>query len=161
MGHVLGGWEVAGIGYLNTGLHFTASASCFSQDKGGLGLCSATFSGARPDLVGDPQSGAPHTIDQWFNKSAFAFVPSGEIRPGNEQRGTIVGPPLARWDADLYKNTKINERFTLQFRTEAFNVLNHTNFNGFQSTRLGSGLFGKIGSARDPRIVQLALKLLF
>jgi hypothetical protein len=160
-GHMLGGWEVAGIGYLNTGLHFTASASCVSQDKGGLGLCSATFSGARPDLVGDPQSGAPHTINQWFNKAAFAFVPSGQVRPGNENRGTIVGPPLARWDADLYKNTKLNERFTLQFRAEAFNVLNHTNFNSFQSTRLGSSLFGKIGSTRDPRILQLALKLNF
>ena len=161
VGHMLGGWEVAGIGYLNTGLHYTASASCFSQDKGGLGLCSATFSVTRPDLVGDPQSGAPHTINQWFNKSAFAIVPSGQIRPGNEPRGTIVGPPLVRWDADLYKNTKLNERFTLQFRTEAFNVLNHTNFNSFQSTRLGLSSFGKIGSARDPRIMQLALKLLF
>jgi hypothetical protein len=161
VGHILGGWELAGIGYLNTGLHYTASASCFSQDKGGLGLCSATFSGARPDLIGDPQAGAPHTIDQWFNKSAFAFVPSGQIRPGNEHRGTIVGPPTARWDADLYKNTKLNERFTLQFRTEVFNVLNHTNFNSFQSTRLGSRLFSKIGSARDPRIMQLALKLYF
>lgn len=160
-GHALGGWEVAGIVYLNTGLHYTASASCFSQDKGGLGLCSATFSGARPDLVGDPQSGAPHTISQWFNKSAFAFVPAGQVRPGDERRGTIVGPPLVRWDADLYKNTKLNERFTLQFRAEAFNVLNHTNFNSFQSTRFGSSLFGRIGSARDPRILQLALKLNF
>jgi len=160
-GHLLGGWEVAGIGYLNTGLHYTASASCFSQDNAGLGLCSATFSGARPDLVGDPQSGAPHTVNQWFNKSAFAFVPKGEYRPGDEHRGTIVGPPLARWDADLYKNTKLNERLTVQFRAEASNVLNHTNFNSFQSTRFGSSLFGKIGSARDPRVLQLALKLYF
>jgi len=88
-------------------------------------------------------------------------VPSGQIRPGDEPRATIVGPSLARWDADLYKNTKINERFSLQFRTEVFNLLNHTNFNGFQSTRFGSSLFGKIGSARDPRIIQLALKLYF
>jgi len=160
-GHLLGGWELAGIAYLNTGLHYTASASCFSQDKGGLGLCSATFSGARPDLVGDPQSGAPHTISEWFNTSAFAFVPSSEVRPGDEPRGTIVGPPTARWDADLYKNTRLSERFSLQFRAEAFNVLNHTNFNSFLSTRLGSSLFGKIGSARDPRIMQLGLKLNF
>jgi len=161
VGHALGGWELSGIGYLYAGLHFTASASCFSQDKGGLGLCSATFSGARPDLVGNPQSGAPHTINKWFNTSAFGFVPSGQIRPGDEHRGTIVGPPTARWDADLFKNTRINERFTLQFRAEAFNVLNHTNFNSFLSTRLGSSLFGQIGSARDPRIMQLGLKLNF
>ena len=160
-GHVLGGWEVSGVGYLNTGLHYTASASCSSGDRGGLGLCSATFSGARPDLIGDPQAGAPHTISEWFNTAAFGFVPSGEIRPGDERRGTIEGPPTARWDADLFKSTNLTERFTLQFRAEAFNLLNHTNFNSFQSTRFGSSLFGKIGSARDPRIMQLALKLLF
>jgi hypothetical protein len=161
VGHVLGGWELSGIGYLNTGLHYSASASSFSQDHGGLGLNGNTFSGARPDLIGDPQSGAPHTIKQWFNTSAFAFVPAGQIRPGNEGRGTIVGPPMARWDANLYKNTNLTERLTLQFRAEAFNVLNHTNFNSFLSTRLGSSLFGQIGSSRDPRILQVALKLIF
>jgi hypothetical protein len=124
-------------------------------------LNGATFSGARPDIVGDPQQSAPHTINEWFNTSAFASVPKAEIRPGNEKRGTIVGPPTVRWDANLYKNTNLTERVSLQFRAEAFNVLNHTNFNTFQSTRLGSNLFGKIGSARDPGIMQLALKLIF
>jgi len=93
--------------------------------------------------------------------SAFAFVPSGEIRPGTEKRGTIVGPPTVRWDANLHKNTNLTERVSLQFRAEAFNVLNHTHFNTFGSTRLGSSLFGNINSARDPGIMQLALKLIF
>lgn len=161
LGHALGGWEVSGIGYLFTGLHYTATASSYSRDRGGLGLNGPTFSGARPDLVGDPQLGAPHTIAQWFNTKAFAFVPSGQIRPGNEKRGTIEGPPMVRWDANLYKNTNLTERVGLQFRAEAFNVLNHTNFNSFLSTRLGSSLFSQIGSARDPRVMQLALKLIF
>ena len=160
-GHVLGGWELSGIGYLYSGLHYTASASTFSQDPAGLGLNGNTFSGARPDLIGDPQQGAPHTIDRWFHTSAFAFVPAGEIRPGNEKRGTIEGPPMVRWDASLYKNTSLTERVSVQFRAEGFNVLNHTNLNTFLSTRFGSSLFGKIGTARDPRIMQLALKLIF
>jgi hypothetical protein len=161
VGHALGGWELSGIGYLFSGLHYSATASTFSQDPAGLGLNGNTFSGARPDLIADPQSGAPHKISQWFNTSAFAFVPSGEIRPGNEKRGTIVGPPMARWDASLYKNTNLTERVSLQFRAETFNVLNHTNFNSFLSTRFGSGLFGEIGSARDARVMQFALKLIF
>jgi hypothetical protein len=161
VGHVLGGWELSGIGYLYSGLHYTARASTFSQDHAGLGLNGNTFSGARPDLISSPQQGAPHTIDEWFNKAAFAFVPSTEIRPGNEKRGTIEGPPMVRWDANLYKNTNITERFSLQFRAEAFNVTNHTNYNTFLSTRFGSSLFGKIGSARDARVMQLALKLIF
>jgi hypothetical protein len=161
LGHAFGGWELSGIGYLYTGLHYTARASTFSQDKAGLGLNGATFSGARPDLIGNPQQGAPNTIDEWFNTNAFAFVPSNEIRPGNEKRGTIVGPPTVRWDADLFKNTNLTERLSLQFRAEAFNVTNHTNFDGFLSTRFGSSLFGKIAGARDARVMQLALKLLF
>jgi hypothetical protein len=68
---------------------------------------------------------------------------------------------MARWDANLYKNTNLTERVSLQFRAEAFNVLNHTNFNTFKSTRFGSGLFGEIASARDARVMQLALKLIF
>jgi hypothetical protein len=161
VGHLLGGWELSGIGYLYSGLHYTARASTFSQDPAGLGLNGSTFSGARPDLIGNPQAGAPHTISEWFNTSAFAFVPSGQLRPGDEKRGTIVGPPMVRWDANLYKNTRVTERLTLQFRAESFNVLNHTNFDTFLSTRFGSSLFGKIGSARDARVMQLALKLIF
>ena len=163
VGHVLGGWELSGIGYLNSGLHYTASASTFSQDHAGLGLNGATFSGARPDIIGNPQQGAPHTINQWINTSAFAFVPSTEIRPGNEHHGTIEGPPTVRWDANLYKNTNLTERLRLQFRAEAFNVTNHTNWGGFRSLRYSptNTLFGKIASAHDARVMQLSLKLIF
>jgi hypothetical protein len=159
VGHVLGGWEVSGIIYANSGQHLTASASL---DPAGLGLRDPnTFEGGRPDLVGDPNSNAPHTITQWFNTSAFATVPGGQIRVGNEPRGTIVGPGYFRWDASLFKNTKISERFGLQFRAEAFNVLNHTNFNNPSASITTPSLFGKITTARDARQMQLALKLLF
>lgn len=159
VGHVLGGWEVAGILYAYTGSHLTAS---LSRDPAGLGLRNPnTFEGGRPDIIGDPNLGAPHTLTRWFNPSAFAAVPAGQIRPGDEPRGTIVGPGYFRWDASLYKNTRISERFSLQFRAEAFNVLNHTNWNNPASTSLTSGVYNKITTARDPRQMQLALKLIF
>jgi hypothetical protein len=44
--------------------------------------------------------------------------------------------PVFRWDASLYKNTRITERVNVQFRAEAFNVLNHTNWNNPASTSL-------------------------
>jgi hypothetical protein len=158
VGHTLGGWQVSGIFYANTGAHLTASAS---RDPGGLGLRDPnTFEGGRPDLVGDPNSGAPHNLTEWFNTSAFALVPTGQIRVGNEPRGTIVGPGYFRWDTSLFKNIKFTERLNLQFRAEAFNVLNHTNFNA-PITSYTSSLFGQITTARDPRQLQLALKLLF
>ncbi len=163
-GHALGGWEVSGIGYLSTGRHYTATSYL---DPSGLGTFGFTYSGSRPDIVGDPQSGAPNNVDEWFNPNAFAQVPDGQIRPGNEPRGTIVGPSYARWDASLFKNTRISERFSLQFRAEGFNVLNHTNFgigspgSAFQSVRLGSTFFDKIANAYEARQLQLALKLIF
>lgn len=156
-GHALGGWEVSGIILANSGSHLTASAS---RDPAGLALRGNTYSGGRPDEVGDPNSNAPHTITEWFNTAAFALVPTGEIRPGDERRGTIIGPGYWRWDASLFKNFKLSERFGLQFRAESFNVLNHTNFNN-PTTSFTSSLFGKITTARDPRNIQLALKLTF
>jgi hypothetical protein len=157
VGHVLGGWELSGIVYLNSGHAFTASSGV---DRGGLGLAGNTFSGGRPDMNGSPNLNAPHTATKWFDTSVFSAVPSSQIRPGNEKRGTIVGPPTKRWDANLFKNSKLSERFTLQFRAEAFNVLNHTNFDTLRTTQT-SGTFGKVLTARDPRQLQLALKLLF
>jgi len=49
-------------------------------------------------------------------------VPTTEIRPGNEKRGTIVGPPSMRWDTNLYKNTNLTERVSLQFEAAAINA---------------------------------------
>ena len=159
VGHVLGGWEASGILYLTSGSHISPSDS---RDPAGLGVRDPnTFEGGRPDQNGDPNSGAPHTIADWFNKSVFTDVPAGEIRPGNAPRGSIVGPGYARWDASLFKNTKISERLGLQFRAEGFNVLNHTNFNNPASGNIHSSLYAKITSARDPRQIQLALKLIF
>jgi hypothetical protein len=94
-------------------------------------------------------AGGHHTMD--MGMMLKLLIPGVELA---EEAG-------ARWDANLYKNTNLTERLTLQFRAEAFNVLNHTNFNTFLSTRLGSSLFGQICSSRDPRIMQLALKLIF
>lgn len=158
VGHVLGGWEVSGIITAYSGRPFTAFD--FFEDPAGIGVLG--FSGAteRPDLVGSPQSGAPHTFTEWFNKSAFAEVPSGDIRPGNAPRGAIIGPGLQRWDISLFKNTKINERINTQFRAEAFNVFNHTNFDTV-GTSFGFSSFGRVTGVRDPRIMQLGLKLYF
>lgn len=75
---------------------------------------------------------------------------------------TVGGPSPNNWNLPYSQMYNLDfQQQSLQFRAEAFNGLNHTNFNTFQSTRLGSSLFGKIGSARDPPIMQLALKLIF
>ena len=176
-GHVLGGWELSGVVYLTSGRHYDPSMSSCDADFAGMGLCGNTWAGDRPDMISDPNVNAPHTVKEWFNTAAFVIpgctvsnprcTPTDPpIRPGDGHRGTIVGPPDYRWDASIFKNTKISERFTTQFRVEFFNALNHTNFaqgapvSGMSTSRT-SGLFGQILNARDPRNIQLALKLLF
>jgi len=157
-GHLLGGWEVSGIVYAFSGLPLTVTAS---RDPAGLGLRDPnSFAGGRPNLVGDPNVNAPHTVSQWFNTSAFAFVPTGSNLPGNAPRGTVIGPGDQRWDLSLFKNIRMTESTKLQFRAEAINVFNHTNFNTV-STSLTSAVYGQVLTARDARVMQLALKLNF
>lgn len=157
-GYALGGWQLSGIATFNSGLPLTISSSTLGTDPAGLGFLGPSASGARPDQTCDPNQNAPRTIAEWFNKSCFEDVPAGQIRTGNAGRSTIRGPGLQRWDISAYKNFRFAERYRLQFRAEGFNVLNHTNFASV-STSLGATNYGNVTAARDPRILQLALKL--
>jgi hypothetical protein len=78
-------------------------------------------------------------------------------------RRFFSGPGLNNSNLALLKDTKITETKEVQFRAEAFNVFNHAQFmnpsGDFNNTGLGG--FGYVTSARDPRIMQLALKFLF
>ena len=158
-GHTLGGWELSGIITFNSGLPLTVTG--ISADPAGLGLLDPNTNAlARPDQIGDPNKGAPHTIAQWFNTSAFTDVDPLNIRPGNARPGTIKGPGIERYDLSLFKNIKMTEVVGMQFRLEAFNVFNHTNFQSID-TNLFSGTFGQVLDTHNPRIVQLGLKLNF
>jgi hypothetical protein len=89
---------------------------------------------------------------------------------------TTTGPGFHRLDFSAFKGFQISDRFSMQFRAEFFNILNHPNFNapGFggngvtsigNSTNFTSSTFGEIGSTRDapydPRQIQFALKLYY
>lgn len=170
-GHVLGGWEVSGIQTFQTGLPLTAvlgngtcagtnpAANC--NDPTGSGcLLGASPLGCRPDQVGDPNSGA-QTYASWFNKAAFAAPSNTQTSVTTERPGAIRGPGFWRTDLSLFKNIKFTERLAGQFRFETFNTFNHTNPICCASTNLVSSVYGKVTSTRDPRILQLAMKLNF
>jgi hypothetical protein len=149
--------------YAQTGLWLTAGG--VHIDPAGLGLTDVAgqgFSNARPDQLGNANDHAAHTVAQWFDASLFADPPAQGVRPGNARRGSILGPGAWRWDASLFKNTRIGEHVNAQFRVESTNALNHTNFGQIDTSFLGDPIhFGQVMSARDARIIQLGVKLMF
>ena len=166
-GHVLGGWQVSGIVTVNSGLPLTALISrtvpVGDPAASGLNVDGPPNNGRpaspRPNQIGDPNNG-PKTWDQFFNISAFATPTGPQTFGGTERRGAITGPGLWRYDMALMKNTKIAEAVNLQFRAEAFNLFNHTNFSTLNTTSTSSA-FGTVTNTRDPRILQLAVKFTF
>ena len=124
-------------------------------------LLGASPLGCRPNQVGDPNSGAPHTFSSWFNAAAFTAPSATQTTETTERPGAIRGPGFPRTDLSLFKNIKFTERFNGQFRFETFNTFNHTNPICCGSTNFTSTLYNPITSTRDPRILQRGLKLNF
>jgi len=142
---VLGGWKLSDMTTVHSGSSLTM----------GLSLANTGLAN-RPNLVG-PVTYA-ETMQQWFSTSSFAKPANGFF--GDVGNGTIRGPGLIVFNMAAYKDFRLHEGLTLQFRSEFFNALNHTNWNG-PNTSLGAGTFGQITSAKDPRTGELALKLRF
>ncbi|MFL6212799.1 MAG: TonB-dependent receptor domain-containing protein [Blastocatellia bacterium] len=159
LGQTLGGWEFSGITSAASGSPFTVTTT--GIDPGALGFLGTSPAAGRPDLTGSPTlpRGA-RTRFQYFNPFAFQLVPAGVTRPGNSPRGIIIGPGYQKWDMTLAKRWKFTENVNLQFRAEAYNVFNHTNFLGLNTT-FGSTTFGQVTGTRDPRLIQFALKLYY
>jgi hypothetical protein len=144
-------WQVNGIFTASTGLPFTVKSGT-DRSLTGIGMDNA-------DMVGDPARPSGADVTQWFNPQAFVQAAVGTF--GNVGRNSQRGPGYASLDLALFRNVTISSRFRVQLRAEAFNALNHTNFNNPNATVTAGANFGRILSAYDPRVVQFGLKLLF
>lgn len=154
---VLEGWQAGGILTLQSGQPFTP------QFPGGDG---PGFRFPRPsqDANGNLPSGQ-RDPSQWLDTNVF-FAPANGI--GNSGRNSLTGPGFKDMDFTLQKITSIRERYKVHFRAEFFNMTNHPNFNlpdrVFVPGSTGRNVnpnFGKITSARLPRVIQFGLKLTF
>ena len=159
----LGGWAVSGIitaesgAPLNMGVNTSNISSVLSN------------TGNRPDLNGPIKY--TKTVAAWFDPSVFSAPActiggSGADCYGTLGHNAVRGPGRDNWNMSLLKNFAFTERFHLQFRADAFNMWNHTQFkgdynNGGISTNFGAGNFGAVTSAFDGRQFQLALKLIY
>jgi Carboxypeptidase regulatory-like domain len=145
-GTVLGGWQLSDITTIDDGYSLTPGLSIPEQGNA-----------ARPNITG-ATLGGPKNVAEWFNTGAFTAPAAGYF--GNAGTGIIRGPGLINFDMTLQKTFKIYESVGLEFRAEAFNVFNHTNFTTV-STNYGSGSYGRVTAAADPRIMEFALRLHF
>jgi hypothetical protein len=151
--YTLGGWQMTGLLTLQSGGPLTILAG---TDRSQTGL-----SGDRAVITGAPYGKACNSATTCVNDlniSSFALPAVGGF--GNVGKGLLVGPNLIDLDAGFVKTIPVRERVQVQLRVEFFNIFNRANFNNPNSSLSGAG-FGAILSAGDPRIGQLALKVLF
>ncbi len=146
LGEVFGNWQLAGTLTAQSGLALSPGMSLPTSGEA-----------TRPNATGQTPSG-PQTLSQWFNTAAFAAPPYGFF--GNSGTGVIRGPGFWDWDSSVSRIFPVWESFKLKLSGEFFNMLNHPNWSAV-STSLGSGTYGHITSARDPREIQLSLRLDF
>jgi len=155
----LGGWQFSGIiteesgAPINIGMTGTTASSVIGN------------TGIRPNLTGSISY--PKTAAAWFtgNFSAPACA-TGPDCYGNVGFDAVTGPGRNNFDLALMKNFAFTERFRMEFRAEAFNVFNHTQFEGNSdlggiSNNFGSSNFGAVTSAYDARQLQLAIKFIY
>jgi carboxypeptidase family protein/TonB-dependent receptor-like protein len=160
---VFDGWQLSGI---------TAFAS---GTPSGIGYSIA----GNPDLTGGGDGArlwvtenpilprGERTFDRWFNTAAFAAPKRGEF--GNAPKDVIRNPGTNNWDISIFKNFNLkSETRYLQLRWEIYNVFNHTQYSSVNTSATfnAAGVqtnsqFGRINGARDPRIMQLGLRLTF
>jgi outer membrane receptor protein involved in Fe transport len=156
------GWSFSGILTLQSGFPVPMASSDDLELMNSLDFTTAGL----PNLVKPFQALNPR------NGYNLAFDPTSFAQPtqlgliGDSPRAVCCGPGIANLDVALQKTTAITERASLQFRAEFFNMPNHAQFskvdgNISDGQVQDGGTFGKVLSARDPRLIQFALKVLF
>jgi hypothetical protein len=151
---VLGGWQLNGILTLQSGIPFTVLAGV-DRSLAGVGLDHADVLGPVATYNGESNNSK---LARYFDTTAFALPAMGTF--GTVGRDTLIGPGLQNFDGGLSKDFHVTEQKRFQFRWEVFNSLNHANF-GNPNASFASTNFGRILTAGNPRIMQLALKFYF
>jgi hypothetical protein len=193
---LLGGWQWSGITVIQTGTPFTVSnggANGVPGDNAGVSN-TITGVGSTPDLVGSPKSGIVQFANPGFGPIFFnpgAFEAPRGLTFGSANRNILTNPRRTNFDMALFKHFAINERIGFEFRAEAFNIFNHTEFawlgggagsaggnSPFSSPTNTTTCYGganfsagdsscstspflRAAAAHNPRILQLGAKFIF
>ena len=160
---VLGGWQIAAVTTLKSGLPFTPTVS---GDRANTGTGSQ-----RPNVNGKPF--VPQNLSCWFYTSANStcralfpnatdvFTVSAQYTIGTGGRNILRSDNLTQVDFSVLKDIPITEATRMQFRAEFFNIANHAVFNA-PGAVIDQGSAGQISSTvNSNRIIEFALKLIF
>ena len=152
---IAGGWQLDTVALFQTGVPVVVSGA-------------SNFLASRPNSTGKSAAIDNGTIARWFDTSVFVNPPNYTYGNLGRVLPDVRNPGVINVDLSLVKNVQIHERIRLQVRAESFNALNHVNLGfvngGFSPGSDGknvSSTFGTISSARDPRSIQLGMKLTF
>lgn len=156
-----GGWSLNSIVTMQGGFPFTPQLSYNPSRNGDTRNPVRPF--VNPAFTGPVILGSPNG---WFNPAAFLAPPNNSGFYGNLGRDTLIGPGLATMDVSVLKGTRLRENLNLQFRAEAFNVLNRVNFNMpnaivFTPTGVSPTAGVITSTATTSRQIQFGLKLLW
>jgi carboxypeptidase family protein/TonB-dependent receptor-like protein len=143
------GWRVSPIFKVLSGGFMTITTS---SDVALTAIASQRVNQLQGGVYGDK------TIGNYLNPRAFALPAAGTL--GSAGRNSVLGPGSWQFDMGLSRSFKMREAQRIEFRAEAFNLTNSFIKNS-PTTNLNSGNFGQITSAKDPRIMQFALKYFF
>ena len=163
MGKVVGNWTINWIFTYASGQPLTIP--CTLTTAAGIGCDALLVQGANPD-------GGPHNANQYWNPASFYNPPvvtsTGQtnIAPLGGAPTQVYGPTLIRLDAAVRRSFQVRENVRLEFRAEAYNVLNHPFFAQPSNLDfLNLTNFGQINSTRDnpndARAIQFAVKFYF
>ncbi len=144
-----GGWSVNGITTFQSGQPLVINVASSRLNTG---------TGNRADIT-CKEVPRPKRVERWFDTGCFAD-PAPFVF-GNSGIGHARGPGLINSDFSVFKNTAINEKRSIEFRAEFFNLFNNPHFAN-PNTTFGTGPFGRIsGTVLTPREIQLGLRFLF
>jgi hypothetical protein len=159
-GKLLDGWELSGILTFQSGFPIRIT----SQDD--VEELDSTFLFETP---GEPNLTAPFHTQNIRQNNGFDFNPdlftNATVAPGtigNAPRSICCGPGINNTDMSFNKQTKIGERWLMEFRGDVFNIWNHAQFYSVDGDVSNTGsTFGQVQHVHDPRLVQFSLKFKF
>ncbi|MEZ5403679.1 MAG: TonB-dependent receptor [Bryobacteraceae bacterium] len=153
---IVGGWGINGVTTFQSGNPLGISMAVNTSNSQGGGQ-RPNSTGVSANLDGPAQS----RLNRWFDTSQFTAAPAFTFGNVARSLSDVRSHGVNNFDFTLFKNTRLTERFGLQFRTEVFNLFNRVQFSP-PARALGNSQFGIVsGQYNNPRLVQFALRLQF